>query len=288
MATERKKKRDIEPIMAIGVVVLLLASVAILSVFVYDNYIFADEEDTVVPGSTVKVDYVGSLFEYYDEDGALIFDTSIKDIAESEDYSKIGGFSRTTFSQLSVVPGSGGALKLFENALIGYKVGDEVRVEIPYGEGYISKNKTISNEFTIGYTQYFNSTVFEEMYDLKIVNGVTSTEFDTIYGWKATAIYDTTKEMVKVTNNPDDGDYELKSNELNTDGANAKLTVHNNGTELVCTLSVVDAVDEYMVWVDLGYRSFYIYDDDGINLMISNDPPSEGMIYFVITIKSIE
>ncbi len=288
MAVDRKKKRDIEPIMAIGVVVLLLASVAILSVFVYDNYIFADEEATVVPGSTVKVDYVGSLFEYYDEDGALIFDTSIKDIAENEDHSKIGGFSRTTFSQLSVVPGSGKALTLFENALIGHKVGDEVRVEVPYGEGYISKDRTISNEFTIGYTQYFDVKVFEDMYDLKIVNGVPSVEFDTIYGWKAMAVYDTTKDKVKVTNNPENGDYELISNELNTNGANVKLTVLNNGTELVCTLSVVDAVEGYMVWVDLGHKSFYIYGDDGTELKISNDPPSEGKIYFVITIKSIE
>ena len=182
MAAGKKQKRDIEPIMAISVVVFLLAAVAVLSVFVYDNYVSADEEAVIGPGSKVTVDYTGSLYNFYYEDEALIFDTSVKDHAENEEYKTIGGFSRTSFSPLSVTPGSGGALTLFENAIIGHKIGDKIEVEIPRGEGYKSKNKSISNTFTVGLVQYFDVNDFEKMYDLKIVNGVASIEFETIYG----------------------------------------------------------------------------------------------------------
>lgn len=286
MAAGNKQKRDIEPIMAISFVVFLLASVAVLSVFVYDNYIFAEDEVVIVPGSKVEVDYTGSIFGYYDEVGALIFDTSVKNHAEKESYNKVGNFTRTSFKPLEVTPGSGKALTLFENALIGKKVGDTVRVTILQGEGYISKNNTISETFSVEFVQYFEAKSFEEMYDLKIVNGVPPVEFQTIYGWDATAIYDTTKSMVKVENKPVDSEYTLKSNELNK-GANAKMVVNSSGTNIDCTLSV-ESTGDYMVWVDLGYESFYIYGKEGSKLKITNDPAAEYDIYFVITIKSIE
>ena len=287
MATGMKKKRDIEPIMAISFVVFLLASVAVLSVFVYDNYIFAEEEDVIVPGSKVEVDYTGSLFGYYNEAGALIFDTNVKSHAENDDYVKIGNFNKTSFSKFTVTPGSGKALTSFENALIGLKVGDTVDdLVVPFGKGYISKNTTISNKFSVEQIQHFDLKTFEDMYDLKIVNGVPPVEFETIYGWDATAIYDADKGMVKVQNKPDLSEYTLKSNELNK-GANTKMIVNSIGTTINFTLSVEDT-GNYMVWVDLGYESFYVYGDDGAELKISNEPAAEYDIYFVITIKSIE
>lgn len=56
-------KRDIEPITAISVVVFLLAAAAVLGVFVNDNYISGSDDATVEPGSTVTVDYTGSLYD---------------------------------------------------------------------------------------------------------------------------------------------------------------------------------------------------------------------------------
>ena len=291
MATGMKKKRDIEPIMAISFVVFLLASVAVLSVFVYDNYIFAEEEDVIVPGSKVEVDYTGSLFDYYDEVGALIFDTNVKSHAENDDYVKVGNFNKTSFSKFTVTPGSGKALILFENALIGHKVGDTVKVKVPFGEGYISKNTTISNTFSVQHIQHFDVKTFEDMYDLKIVNGVPPVEFETIYGWEAKASYDTTLNMVKVdNNNPTGASYILKSNELNhEDGPNIGMTVDSTDpTKILCTLSVIGTAPGYMLWVDIGYESFYVYGEVGSELKISNDPAAEGDIYFFITVRSIE
>lgn len=289
MVAEKKQRRDIEPIMAISFVVFLLASVAVLSVFVYDNYLSADDESVIGPGSKVTVDYTGSLYNFYYEDGALIFDTNVKDHAQNDQIIKVGGFSKTSFFPLTVTPGSGAALAAFENALIGHKAGDVVKVEIPAGQGYVSQNKKISNEFSIEFIQYFDASAFEKMYNLGIVNGAAPITFTTIYGWEATAVYDTIKDKVKVTNNPTDPEYVLKSNALNSDtGSNAKMMVNSSGTKIVCTLSVVGTGD-YMVWVDLGYESFYIYGDDGASLLkITSDPATEGIIYFVITIKSVE
>lgn len=287
MASGQKKKRDIEPIMAISMVVFLLASVAVLAVFVNDNYISGSDGDVVQPGSTVTVEYVGSLYGYYDEDGALIFDTNVK--AYSENYPIKGDFSKTTFSGYKVVPGSGGALTMFENALIGHSVGDTVKVLIPSADGYPSKSITRDDQFSVPTVQYMSQAQFSSLYDFT-VSAEAQVEFKTIYGWDATAVYSSDRGGVSIINKPVKGEtYQLASNDLNDYGT-ANLTVDTMDDEIVCTIRVegVDSEPYKMVWVNLGLdEKFYIQSNSGSVLTITTDPSAGEDLYFVIKIKSI-
>lgn len=286
MASGQKKKRDIEPIMAISMVVFLLASVAVLAVFVNDNYISGSDSETVQPGSAVTVDYTGSLYAYYNEDGALIFDTNVE--AHSENYPVKGDFSKTTFSDYTVIPGSGGSLAMFENALIGHKVGDTVKVLIPSADGYASKSVTRGDQFSVPTVQYMSGAMFSSLYDITVTEGV-QVDFTTIYGWNATAVYSVDKGAVSIINEPVLGNsYELGSNALNDYGT-ANLTVDAIGDEIVCTIGIEGVgSDPYkMVWVDLGSEKFYVQSNSGSVLTITTDPSAGEDLYFVIKIKSI-
>lgn len=272
--------------MAISMVVFLLASVAVLAVFVNDNYISGSDSDTVQPGSTVTVDYAGSLYAYYNEDGALIFDTNVK--AYSENYPIKGDFSKTTFSDYTVIPGSGGALTMFENALIGHKVGDTVKVLIPSADGYASKSITRDDQFSVPTVQYMSQTQFSSLYDITVSTGV-QVEFTTIYGWDATAVYSVDKGAVSIINKPVQGEtYQLGSNDLNDYGT-ANLTVDTMGDEIVCTIGVegIDSDPYKMVWVNLESEKFYVQSNSGSVLTITTDPSAGEDLYFVIKIKSI-
>jgi FKBP-type peptidyl-prolyl cis-trans isomerase 2 len=286
MSSEQKTKREIEPIMAISAVIFLLAAVAVIGVFVNDNYISGSDKATVEPGSTVTVDYTGSLYAYYDEEGALIFDTNVK--SHSENYPIKGDFSKTTFSAYTVTPGSGGALSMFENALIGHKVGDTVKVTIPSESGYASKSTTRAEQFTVAAVQYMSQDMFTDLYDLTVESG-TIVEFTTIYGWEATAVYSDDRNAVSITNRPVSGEtYELASNELNDYGT-AKLNVTAVGENIVCDIVIegIDGQPYKMVWVDLGSEKFYVQSDDGSVFTITTDPSAGETLYFVIKIKSI-
>lgn len=286
MSSEQKMKREIEPIMAISAVIFLLAAVAVIGVFVNDNYISGSDKATVEPGSTVTVDYTGSLYAYYDEEGALIFDTNVK--SHSENYPIKGDFSKTTFSAYTVTPGSGGALSMFENALIGHKVGDTVKVTIPSESGYASKSTTRAEQFTVAAVQYMSQDMFTDLYDLTVESG-TIVEFTTIYGWEATAVYSDDRNAVSITNRPVSGEtYELASNELNDYGT-AKLNVTAVGENIVCDIVIegIDGQPYKMVWVDLGSEKFYVQSDDGSVFTITTDPSAGETLYFVIKIKSI-
>ena len=279
-------KREIEPIMAISAVIFLLAAVAVIGVFVNDNYISGSDKATVEPGSTVTVDYTGSLYAYYDEEGALIFDTNVK--SHSENYPIKGDFSKTTFSAYTVTPGSGGALSMFENALIGHKVGDTVKVTIPSESGYASKSTTRAEQFTVAAVQYMSQDMFTDLYDLTVESG-TIVEFTTIYGWEATAVYSDDRNAVSITNRPVSGEtYELASNELNDYGT-AKLNVTAVGENIVCDIVIegIDGQPYKTVWVDLGSEKFYVQSDDGSVFTITTDPSAGETLYFVIKIKSI-
>lgn len=190
-----KKKRD--PIFSVCFVIFVVAAVAVLGSFVYGEYI---QEDTtkVAYGDKVVVDYTGSYYDYYDKGDAVIFDTSFRSIGESADYKKANDFSKTSYSTFSVTVGSGGALKMFEESLVGHKVGDEIRVHIPAGEGYVNDGAitgTLST-YSVPLKQEYTLTQFKELYpDVTLTVGVSPVEFTTIYGWGASALLDSTNTV---------------------------------------------------------------------------------------------
>lgn len=292
MALFNRRKRDVEPILAISVVVLLVASGAVVSLSIFGSY--TDDEDlAVAPGREISVSYTGSLYDYYDEEGALIFDTNVKEHADNEDYSFIGGFDKTKkFDELHFTQGEGKVLASFENALIGHKAGDTVKVEIPLGEGYKSKNSERSDSFEVSKIESMSVKDFESIYDEYIPSGSHPIKIETIYGWDANVWFDTTQKMVKIEHKPVEGEeYVLTSNELNVHGSVNVLVEFDEDGDIVCkmVLDLINEDEDYMLWVETHSEGFYIYgesENEGF-YKVTNQPAAEGTIYFVITIESV-
>lgn len=290
MARDSAKKRDIEPIFAISMVVFLIASVAVIGVFIDDRYVSGPNREVpvITAGSVVEVDYTGSLYGFYDEDGSLIFDTSVKQ--NSVDYPTIADYKRTSFSTFKVTPGSGGALEDFEKKLIGKKVGDTVRVTVEPADGYPAENKDVVKAAEIPVLQTMTKEEFGNLYDetLPAMGTVTIT---TVYGWKASVSVDTISDTVKIEHKPEAGEsYDLKNNEKNEYGkATAEVTGIDSG-KISYKLGVRDEVasgDGFkMIWFDLGNTKFYAFGDDGTVLKTTENPAAGAELYFVIKVIS--
>ncbi len=288
MALFNKRKRDVEPIVAISVVVLLLASGAVVSASFLSGY--TDDDDlSVAPGRTVNVYYTGSLYGWYDDEGAIIFDTNVKEHAENDDYVKIGGFSNS-YTKLSFVQGKGTVLSLFEEGVSGYKPGDVVRFKIPLGEGYKSESTERDDSFEMPGVEYMTTTDFRAFYDDYVVKeGSAPVTIKTVYGWYATAYYDSTVGMIKIIHTPEkDKEYDMVSNENNERGS-VDLLVTAVGDTITCeyVVNVDSGVEDYMFWVKTHNDRFYIHDVKDDKIITTEKPAAEEDIYFVVTIISV-
>ena len=171
----RKKER--EPIATVCLVVLLIASVAVLGVFINDNYISKNKE-TIEYGDSIELNYTGSLYAYYNDKSTytpVIFDTSVESIGKDTDNAFIASFNKTSYATSTIkldsaTSGSGDFLKAFEDACVGHKVGDTFSFKIDKADAYKTgiacmtddvTNKTVTNSkvMTIAeYNKLFNNS----------------------------------------------------------------------------------------------------------------------------------
>ena len=171
----RKKER--EPIAAVCFVVLLIACVAVLGVFINDNYINKNKE-TIEYGDSIELNYTGSLYAYYNDKSSytpVIFDTSVESVGKDTNNTFLASFSKdkyatSTIKVDSATSGSGDFLKAFEDACIGHKVGDTFSFKIDKADAYKTgkacdtdtvTDKVIENSKLISISQYnklFNNT----------------------------------------------------------------------------------------------------------------------------------
>ena len=171
----RKKER--EPIAAVCFVVLLIACVAVLGVFINDNYINKNKE-TIEYGDSIELNYTGSLYAYYNDKSSytpVIFDTSVESVGKDTNNTFLASFSKdkyeiATIKVDSATSGSGDFLKAFEDACIGHKVGDTFSFKIDKADAYKTgkacdtdtvTDKVIENSKLISISQYnklFNNT----------------------------------------------------------------------------------------------------------------------------------
>ena len=171
----RKKER--EPIAAVCFVVLLIACVAVLGVFINDNYINKTKE-TIEYGDSIELNYTGSLYAYYNDKSSytpVIFDTSVEGVGKDTNNTFLASFSKdkyeiATIKVDSATSGSGDFLKAFEDACIGHKVGDTFSFKIDKADAYKTgkacdtdtvTDKVIANSKLISISQYnnlFNNT----------------------------------------------------------------------------------------------------------------------------------
>lgn len=287
-----KKKRD--PIFSVCFVVFVLACVGVLGTFVDQHYI--QEDDTVAAyGDKVVVDYTGTLYAFYGEDNAVVFDTSVKSIGENDEVAKSNGFSKTSYKTLDVTIGSKSALTLFENSLVGHKVGDTFKVEIPKGEGYnaADSTKTVPKTQTIGSSCTVTKTVFEEQYPDVEYEAGQIVEIKSVYGWDALAVFNSAENNFTIYNKPVAGEtYQYIGNEDSRFGKIAfKVdTIENERITYTVSFSEYKTVDGGIQMIELNLDGSRVYvtdvDSDSYTYKTCDEIYNEPL-YFEITIVSI-
>lgn len=146
--------RKFDPIAMSCFIAIILAGVVVIGAYVNATYIDPEWDSPVaVEGDTVKVQYVGSYGAYYDQDGAVIFDTNLKNVNDSSDYTKsISYTNKTKFDYLEFEVGGDDVLKMFGDAVIGKLINWEAKVKIPAAEGYGVSQKFDMKSFVIDMT----------------------------------------------------------------------------------------------------------------------------------------
>ena len=88
------------------------------------------EADTVEPGDTVVVEYVGRF-----ETGE-VFDTSRAAIADASGLAEAQGREPSDYTPLSFTVDAGEVIEGFEEGVVGLAVGEEATIEVPPETGY--------------------------------------------------------------------------------------------------------------------------------------------------------
>ena len=298
MADNEKAKKDRDPIFMSCLIIFGVALVMIAGAFVVDNYLSADDS-RVSYGSEVKVDYTGSYYDYYDGANAVVFDTSVKSIGTSDDYKKSNSFSKSSYSELSFTVGKGSMLKMFEDAVVGLKVGDSTRVYIPVGEGYVSpvNPTTVSSVgMELPRTITMSKSDFSGLYsDVTLTPGVMSSVFTSVYGWDAQATIDTATQTVFVTYNPSVQTYEYQKNE-DSEFGDVKYVVKSvdeviTFDMLVEGYTLVDPASGTIQMIKLDYGGsevYYITNILGDEITYKTTAERDNIaLYFDITVRSI-
>lgn len=124
------KKAD--PIAMTCFIVIILAFATVLGSYINDEYFASESSGTASKGSTVEVEYVGSYLGYYDDAGAVIFDTNIESVADDSTMIFSSKWkAKDSYDLLSFSIGGTTVIKAFGDACAGHKVGDVVKVEVP-------------------------------------------------------------------------------------------------------------------------------------------------------------
>lgn len=292
MTGDEKVKKSRDPIFTTCLVIFAIAVVAILGVFVNDHYIQTDDTE-VAYGDKVVVNYTGSFYGYVGDENAVVFDTSYSSIGNDDKIIKSNSFTKTSYNTFTITVGNNGALKGFEESVIGHKVGDKVKVMIPAGEGYLGPDSVTvqNNSGSVPVTMTMPQTAFKALYkDVTLVAG-SGVMFETVYGWDATATLAGTE--VIITNMPEAGQtYDYIGNE-DSDFGNVKFQVRSIGTSVEFTYVFEDTHsvgangEIQMIELDFGTETWYVTNVDNGSFTYKTSENANIDMYFEITIVSI-
>lgn len=288
------KKAD--PIALTCFVAILLASCVVIGAYVNDHYFSSGGSAMAQEGSTVEVEYVGSYLGYYDVDGAVIFDTNIKDVAEKDSYIFSSAFTeRTTYNNLSFKIGGTGVIKAFGDACVGYKSGDVVKVVVPASDdayGTADRLSAASKTVTINLAGVTTLEKFNELCGTTYTAATLSTPqtvSSPIEGIDFVAQYDVGTKKVNYTFvGVTDGTYSLKA-------GGASVAVSNvTATQFDMTLNVTSngVLKSFMV-IDGELTPIFVEYTGGagftywVNDLSEHAEPKGETMYFVIKIKSV-
>ena len=198
----------------------MVACLIVTGITVYGIVAGDSSDKTAEYGDKVEVEYTGSYFTYYNEEGALIFDTNMEEVGnDNEKYPKSYGYSSSdTYSTLQFVVGEGTiitdsskkVLDGFKEALIGHKPGDIVTVKIVDGYGSLIEN---DNKFTVAKSgtpaetilkvQTMTVDAYKSLFGVDSVPTAPQYNVDSPYGWKAN-VTPISGDMVTVEYIPED------------------------------------------------------------------------------------
>ncbi len=300
---EEKVRKDRDPIFRVCLVVLILASCAVIGAGVYDKYLVSD--DTVANnGDTVVVNYVGTFYSYYGEDNAVVFDTTYSSIGEDDSVEKSNDYDTTSYSTLEFTIGDDEVLAAFESAVLGHQAGDVVWVTIPAGQGYVSAETTetvdCDESVTMSRSETMTLTEFESIYE-DLDGSVYNADFTSVYGWPASSSYDSSTGNVTVYYSPSvesyvnyEGDYGTVSLVVSA-VTTSSITYTYEVTDYVEVSTSGSDIEIQMIKVDFGTSYFYITsvtdsDSDGVADTFDCKTVSEiynETLYFKIVIVSV-
>ena len=199
-AKKKKKGRgfrlsSIDPIILASFSIFLVACLIVTGITIYDIAAGDTSTKTAEYGDSVEVYYTGSYFAYYDEEGAVIFDTDMEEVGEdNEKYKKSYGYTtKDTYSTMEMTVGQGELLDGFKNALIGHRPGDVVKVTIVDGYGKLTEgvNKfTVakSNGYYIDKIQNMTTSDYKSFFGVDEAPGAGVQTVKTPYGWDANVV----------------------------------------------------------------------------------------------------
>jgi len=226
-----RARKAMDPIIAVCAAVLLLSSVVIIAATINDKFFTEGDTSAVTAWDTVEVDYVGSFYAYYDE-GGMIFDTNMESIGKDADLLKSYGFSKISYSSMKFTVGSGSMLAMFEDALLGMRPGETVRIEIPVGEGY-GKGTSFSPYAVTGLEMETVLEMTKEECTAYMGSvpaaGVIMTA-KTPFGWDAYATLDPLSGAYIIVQNPSVDTYTSKGDESETPEVRYEVTGVNSTT----------------------------------------------------------
>ena len=293
-----RKKRD--PILMIGTIILALAFVVVISGYAYGEFVANDDDVSAKYGDKVKVNYVGSYYDYYqDENGnpnanAVVFDTSLWSVANDDGIAKSYEFSKKAedkYTEFNVTIGSGGALADFENALIGKKPGDTIRVMIPDAYGALKTSNVKQwddlNGMEFKRVQLMSADEYKATFGVTTVYPGMYANLQHPYGWTCDATI-VSGGYIYVTHNVADGD------DFSSADDSIKVTVadHSSDPSLFLVNFTFGGYDSYrgeipMVKFIYGGFTYYVTEVDTTAETFKTKNTTEIIgqdLYFVITL----
>jgi len=252
------------------------------------------------------VNYTGSYYGYYDEDGAQMFDTSLLANSDNDDYKKSFEFTPKTGSADTpisfTIGGTDSYLQMFKDAVIGLKAGESARVMIPPADGYGAL--TGEQVGIVGKTGNMNVhekiklDTFTGLYGISSIAG--TMEVTSPYGWPA-EVSPAGSQYVNVTHKPAVGSVYLMNGGVSlsvssVSGASIAfeyvITFEKLSEEFVYPdVSVTDKFENVVlqkVIVNNEERYITAVSGDGLVFVTKNTDERTGMyLYFEITVVSI-
>lgn len=197
--------RKADPIAMTCFIVVVLAFAVVGGSFIKDECFGDDDGKTIAKqGDTVEVEYVGSYIAYYDEAGAVVFDTNIEDVADDASKLFSPSFKKAaSFKYLSFQVGGTSVLKDFGDSVVGHSVGDVVRVAIAASDDAYGKTDTTTTADGVkSFPIMKNGEMTLEAYNRVCGTSYTSSSFvstSPINGVDFIAAYDQDDDMVRYT-----------------------------------------------------------------------------------------